>query len=113
MGGNVIQIPPYFVADLQIVCSFEHGYYNLSGFEDDWGLQISGNLQDTPVEVLYERFNPTMTLETDFATISTVKKNIVNSSSLTKNYYIYVMWGGGSSDIRLMDIQTSVFMRFK
>ena len=113
VGGNVIQIPPYFVADLQIVCSFEHGYYNLSGFEDDWGLQISGNLQDTPVEVLYERFNPTMTLETDFATISTVKKNIVNSSSLTKNYYIYVMWGGGSSDIRLMDIQTSVFMRFK
>lgn len=114
VGGNIIQIPPYFTADLQIVVSFEHGYYNLSGYNDDWGCQIIGFLQGAVFEEeLYARYNPTMTLESDYATIAVIKKNIINSTDEAKNYSIYVKWGGGSSDIRLMNSQTSVFMRFK
>lgn len=116
VGGNVISVPPGFTADLQIVVTFEHGYFNLPGFNDDWGLYIEGAFAGTPapLPVLYERYNPTMTLETDYASVVVVQRNLVNpSADDPTNYNVYVFWGGGSADIQLLRCLTSVFVRFK
>lgn len=113
VGGNSLPIPPGFTADLQIVVSFEHSYSNLPGFNDDWGLRITGGFSGAITE-FYARYNPTMTLETDYATVTVVKRNLTNpSSTLTSNYNVFVSWGGGSSDIQLLRCLTSVFVRFK
>jgi hypothetical protein len=114
VGGNSLSVPAGFTADLQVVVTFEHGYYNLPGFNDDWGLRILGGFSGQSLTELYARYNPTMTLETDFANVVTVARNLVNpSSSVATNYNIYVYWGGGSSDIQLLDCLSSVFVRFK
>jgi hypothetical protein len=114
VGGNSLSVPAGFTADLQIVVSFEHGYYNLPGFNDDWGLRITGGFSGGTVSELYARYNPTMTLETDYATVAVVKRNLANPSSVSAtNYNVYVFWGGGSSDIELLRVLTSCFVRFK
>lgn len=116
VGGNTVSVPPGFTADLQIVVTFEHGYFNLPGFNDDWGLYIEGAFAGTPapLPVLYERYDPTMTLETDYASVAVVKKNLTNPSATAyTNYNVFVFWGGGSADIRLLRCLTSVFVRFK
>lgn len=114
VGGNVVSVPPGFTADLQIVVSFEHGYYNLPGFTDDWGLLITGGFSGTAATELYARYNPTMTLETDYASVVVVVRNLVNPSNTeATNYNVFVSWGGGSSDILLQRVLTSIFVRFK
>ena len=116
VGGNTISVPPGFTADLQLVVTFEHGYFNLPGFNDDWGLYIEGAFAGAspPFPVLYERYDPTMTLETDYATVAVVEKNLTNPSATAyTNYNVFVFWGGGSADIQLLRCLTSVFVRFK
>lgn len=113
VGGNVVTVPAGFIADLQIVVTFEHGYFNLPGFNDDWGLRVQGAFAGDALEELYARYNPTMTLETDYASVVVIKRSLFKPGGVPANYNVFVYWGGGSSDIRLLRCLTSVFVRFK
>lgn len=114
VGGNALTFPPGFSADLQVVISFEHGYFNLPGFNDDWGLRVTAAFDGSLPSEIYARYNPTMTLETDYASVAIVERNLINPSlTQNRNYNVFVYWGGGSSDIRLLRVSTSCFVRFK
>lgn len=40
VGGALPFIPPTFIAQIQVVVSFGHGYFNLGGGSDGWGYEI-------------------------------------------------------------------------
>ena len=80
--------------------------------------QGNGKVRGTGVHVMKQRFLEPMVIETDYATVVSVVKDlenirVLNGNPAESNFNVFVYWMGESDEIRLINCISSLFVRFK